>query len=157
MRKTIFAWWRHQKETFSALLAFCAGNSPVTGELPHKGQWGATLMFFLSRRWYETPSLPLWRHRNEQRLEAWSTMKQHPVWGQRFVYSNMAKHAHTHTHIYTTTALIRLDRAIHHNEVTWASLRGGDLSLQEKPIGANNAESVSLSSRYHEQYWWSMR
>ena len=23
-------WWRHQMETFSALLAFCAGNSPVT-------------------------------------------------------------------------------------------------------------------------------
>ena len=28
------AWWRHQMETFSALLAFCAGNSPVTGEFP---------------------------------------------------------------------------------------------------------------------------
>ena len=25
-------WWRHQMETFSALLAICAGNSPVTGE-----------------------------------------------------------------------------------------------------------------------------
>ena len=25
-------------ETFSALLALCAGNSPVTGEFPHKGQ-----------------------------------------------------------------------------------------------------------------------
>ena len=24
--------WRHQMETFSALLAICAGNSPVTGE-----------------------------------------------------------------------------------------------------------------------------
>ena len=24
-------WWRHQMETFSALLAICAGNSPVTG------------------------------------------------------------------------------------------------------------------------------
>ena len=28
------SWWRHQKETFSALLVFCAGNSPVTGEFP---------------------------------------------------------------------------------------------------------------------------
>ena len=26
--------WRHQTETFSALLAICAGNSPVTGEFP---------------------------------------------------------------------------------------------------------------------------
>ena len=25
-------WWRHQMETLSALLALCAGNSPVTGE-----------------------------------------------------------------------------------------------------------------------------
>ena len=28
------AWWRHQMKTFSALLAICAGNSPVPGELP---------------------------------------------------------------------------------------------------------------------------
>ena len=27
-------WWRHQMETFSALLAIYAGNSPVTGEFP---------------------------------------------------------------------------------------------------------------------------
>ena len=26
------SWWRHQMETFSALLAICAGNSPVIGE-----------------------------------------------------------------------------------------------------------------------------
>ena len=27
-------WWRHQMETFSALLAICAENSPFTGEFP---------------------------------------------------------------------------------------------------------------------------
>ena len=27
-------WWRHQMKTLSALLAICAGNSPVTGEFP---------------------------------------------------------------------------------------------------------------------------
>ena len=27
-------WWRHQMETFSALLALCARNSPVPGEFP---------------------------------------------------------------------------------------------------------------------------
>ena len=27
-------WWRHQMETFSALMALCAGKSPVTGEFP---------------------------------------------------------------------------------------------------------------------------
>ena len=28
------AWWRHQMETFSALLALCEGNPPVTGGFP---------------------------------------------------------------------------------------------------------------------------
>ena len=28
------SWWRHQMETFFALLALCAGNSPVPGEFP---------------------------------------------------------------------------------------------------------------------------
>ena len=40
-------WWRHQMETVSALLAICAGNSPVPGEFPHKGQWRGALMFSL--------------------------------------------------------------------------------------------------------------
>ena len=31
---TVKSWWRHQMETFSALLAICAGNSPVPGEVP---------------------------------------------------------------------------------------------------------------------------
>ena len=28
----LVTWWRHQMETFSALLAICAGNSPVPGD-----------------------------------------------------------------------------------------------------------------------------
>ena len=32
--KCISTWWRHQMETFSTLLALCAGNSPVPGEFP---------------------------------------------------------------------------------------------------------------------------
>ena len=38
-------------ETFSALLAICAGNSPVSGEFPHKGQWRGALMFSLICVW----------------------------------------------------------------------------------------------------------
>ena len=41
------AWWRHQMETFSALLAFCAGNLPVTGESHHRGQWRGAFMYCL--------------------------------------------------------------------------------------------------------------
>ena len=40
-----------------ALLAFCAGNSPATGEFPL--QRPVTI-----RRWFETPSRSLWRHYN---------------------------------------------------------------------------------------------
>ena len=70
-------WWRHQMETFSTLLALCAGNSPVTGEFP--AQRPVTLSFdvffdlCLNKRlskqswgwWFETTSPPLWRHRND--------------------------------------------------------------------------------------------
>ena len=41
------AWWRHQMETFFALLALCAGNPPVPVNSPHKGQWLGALMFSL--------------------------------------------------------------------------------------------------------------
>ena len=39
--------WRHQVETFSALLAICVGNSPVYVNFPHNGQWRGALMFSL--------------------------------------------------------------------------------------------------------------
>ena len=47
------SWWRHQMEAFSALLAICAGNSPVGTPVnsPHKGQWRGSLMFSLICAW----------------------------------------------------------------------------------------------------------
>ena len=42
-----YIWCRHQMETFSALLAICAGNSPVPVNSPHKDQWRWALMFTL--------------------------------------------------------------------------------------------------------------
>ena len=47
MHSLASTWWRHQMETFSALLALCAGNSPVQVNSPHKGQWRWALMFTL--------------------------------------------------------------------------------------------------------------
>ena len=75
-------WWRHQMDTFSALLALCAGNPPVTGEFPSQRPvtrsfelfYYLRLNIWLSkqsiRRRFETPSCPSWRHRNE--LIFWS-------------------------------------------------------------------------------------
>ena len=36
-RRGLLPWWRHQIETFFALLALCVGNSPVTGEFLAQG------------------------------------------------------------------------------------------------------------------------
>ena len=40
-------WWRHQMETFSALLGLCAGNSSVTSEFPSPRPVTRGLMFSL--------------------------------------------------------------------------------------------------------------
>ena len=45
------AWWRHQMETFSALLALCAGNSPVTGEFSAKARNAELWCFLWSAPW----------------------------------------------------------------------------------------------------------
>ena len=70
------SWWRHQMETFSALLAICAGNSPVPGEFraqrPVTRSFDVFFDLRLNKRlskqswgwWFETLSRPLWRHRN---------------------------------------------------------------------------------------------
>ena len=70
------SWWRHQMETFSALLGLCVGNSPVTGEFSSQRPVTRSFdVFFylclntqLSKQswgwWFETPSRPLWRHCN---------------------------------------------------------------------------------------------
>ena len=70
------AWWRHQMETFSSLLAICAGNSLVTGEFPAQRPVTRRLDVFFDLRlnkrlskqwrgwWFETPSRPIWCHCN---------------------------------------------------------------------------------------------
>ena len=65
-------WWRHQMETFSALLALCDGNPQVTSQRPVTRSFdvffGLSLNKRLSkqsrRRWFETPSLSLRHHCN---------------------------------------------------------------------------------------------
>ena len=47
----IYPWWRHKMETFSALLALCEGNLPVTSGSPYKGQFRGALMCFFNLRW----------------------------------------------------------------------------------------------------------
>ena len=69
-------WWGQQMKIFFALLAICAGNSPVLGEFPAQRPVTRSFDVFFDRRlnkwlrkqswgwWFETLSRPLWRHCN---------------------------------------------------------------------------------------------
>ena len=72
----VLTWWRHQMETFSALLALCGGNPPVTGEFPAPRPVTRSFdvffdlclnKLFSKQSWgrrFETPSQSLWLHCN---------------------------------------------------------------------------------------------
>ena len=89
-------WWRHQMGTLSALLALCAGNSPVSGEFPSQRPVTRSFdVFFdlrLNRRlskqswgwWFETPSCSLWRHHNEQQHSVNCVSIHYPTLGREF-------------------------------------------------------------------------
>ena len=57
---SVTAWWRHQMETLSALLAICTGNSPVTGEFP--AQRPMTLSFYV---FFDLPWINRWANNRE--------------------------------------------------------------------------------------------
>ena len=71
-----YSWLRHQTETFSALLALCAGNSLVPGEFPAERPVTRSFDVFFDLRpnkrlskkswgwWFETLSCSLWCHCN---------------------------------------------------------------------------------------------
>ena len=70
------SWRRLQMEAFSALLALCAGNSPVTGDFPSQRPVTRSFNILFDLRpnkrlskeswdwWFETPPRSLWRHCN---------------------------------------------------------------------------------------------
>ena len=79
--------WRHQMETFFALLGICAGNSPVSDEFPAQRPVTRNFdVFFdlhlnkrLSKRswgwWFETPARSLWRHYSETIKHLWIKLR----------------------------------------------------------------------------------
>ena len=91
------AWWCHQVETFSALLAICAGNSPVPGEFhaqrPVTRSFDVFFDLRLNKRlskqswgwWFETLSRPLWCHCNgcvSKLSHCWFSQLLHAYWAQ---------------------------------------------------------------------------
>ena len=101
------AWWRHQMETFSALLAICAGNAPVPGEFPAQRpvtrSFGVFFDLRLNKRlskqswgwWFETLLRPLWRHCNglyasmDVHCYLISLLKFGPLWSKRKSHSSI--------------------------------------------------------------------
>ena len=81
-------WWRRLMESFSALLALCAVNSPVTGEFPSQRPVTRSFDSFFDlhlnkrlskqsrRQWFEAPSRSSWRHCNAQATTK-NVVKQH--------------------------------------------------------------------------------
>ena len=86
-------------EAFSALLALCAGNSPITDEFPtQRPVTGSSDVFFdlrLSKRlnkqswdwWFGTLSHPLWHHCNATYL--WLKQRQ-----PQFFFKNYTQYTH---------------------------------------------------------------
>ena len=80
-------WWRHEMETFSALLALCVGNSPVTDEFPSERLVTPSFDVFFDEglnkqlskqsrhQWFEMASRSLWRQCNAAiiLITVWST------------------------------------------------------------------------------------
>ena len=105
-------WWSHQMETFSALLAICAGNSPVTGEFPTPRPMTRSfeISFYmrpnkrLSKQswgwWFETPSRPLWRHGNGAVPLRW-------------IYSGKLESIHIFCHFLTHADMVQTAENLH--------------------------------------------
>ena len=97
-----YSWWRQLMETFSALLALCAWNSPVTGEFPTQRPVTRSFDIFfvlhlnkqLSKqwrcRWFEMPARSLWRHSNDHWPSGWRRVIQAEVfyrnWNSMEIY-----------------------------------------------------------------------
>ena len=85
-------------ETLSALLAICAGNSPVPGEFPTQRPVTRSFDVYFDLRpdkrlskqswgwWFETLSHSLWRHRNVQcRLRVGHDKEQYMPWNMHTI------------------------------------------------------------------------
>ena len=72
VREHARSWWRHQMENFSALLALCEGNPPVTGGFPSQRPVTRSFDVFFDQRlnkqsrrwWFGAPSRSLCRRCN---------------------------------------------------------------------------------------------
>ena len=95
-----WTWW-HQMETFSTLLAICAGNSLVTAQWPVTQCFDVFFDLSLNKRlnkqswgwWFEMPPCPLWFHYND--LVAYDTLLAQCFY--KILYISSTMHLKTYT------------------------------------------------------------
>ena len=137
------SWWRHQMEKCSALLAICAGNSPVPGEFPAQRPVTRSFdVFFdlhLNKRlskqwwgwWFETPSCPLWRHCNvSQRLVSYLYCSDNIFYFPGAPFANMVYVIRQ----YDSCNTGELDRHAQHQQPCLASRTPRVIVRQEQPV-----------------------
>ena len=158
------SWWRHQMETFSMLLALCAGNSPVTSEFPSQRPVTRSFdVFFdlrlnkrLSKqsrcRWFETSSRSLWRQCNvvtwfargtewsASTISMWSTDIK---WKFTFHYGDVIMDAIafqiTSLTIVYSTVYSDVDQRKHESSASLAFVRG----IHRRPVNSSHKRPVT--------------
>ena len=106
-------WWRHQMETFSALLALCAGNSPVPGEFraqrPVTRRFDVSFDLRLNKRlskqswgwWFEAQTGSLWRHCNEYAFRIYRIVMKIPCqFDNKLVIYEVLQHIWSKWHVF---------------------------------------------------------
>ena len=155
--------WRHQMETFSALLAFCAGNSPVIGEFPAQRPVTRSFDVFFDLRlngrlskqswgwWFETPSRPLLHQSNVRPISSSASFLVH-IWSSSSILAILR----------LTSASCSQRDGLDHSQVTinvqiypgpcinikTVFPRYGDSHVKDKTVG----ETV-LSLTWESLYW----
>ena len=117
-------WWRHRMEIIAALLANCAGNSPVPGEFPaQRPVTRSSDVFFdlrLNKRlskqswgwWFETLSRSLCRHCN---YFDWYIFSENLISTELYIIEYVATEASVlaldlnHIHVYRSQLIIIID------------------------------------------------
>ena len=141
----IVTWWRHQMETFSALLVICAGNSPVTGEFTSHRPVTRTCNVFIDLRlkkrlskqswgwWFETPSRPLWRHCNLLSF----------LWYQNFLHAEDFPVA---MHLYDTWNTVLIERnpygGYSHIHIMWRAMVSRMIVHEVYSSGENHTNAL---------------
>ena len=141
------SWWRHQMETFSALLAFCVGNSPVNGEFPSQRPVTRSFDIFFDLRmnkrlskqswcwWFETPRRSLWRHCNVIRFCSPVVMLWVPKALTRSIYHDFQGH------------FLGLEIVLGVSEITRKDT--GEISCYRTTTKHNEAWTVHIFWGYH--------